>query len=137
LSGTGGLGRWRIGYRNEYNQRDDLSLEDRFVSYSPVRHQLSGRLINRLGENWTLQTSLSYRFSHYQDPNREPAPGDPETLIETRRSEDRIEAALAVHYALNRTFRSFAEYRYTDNSANIDRYNYQSNQVSLGIDALF
>ena len=135
LFGRADIGRWRVGYRNEFNDRDDLDADDTFLSYSPWRHEFYGDLRRRLTDRLDAQARLEYRHSRYRDDNREfDTEGD---LIEGQRRENRWVAALLLRYNLNRTFSTFVEYRFTDNDSNFDRFTYRGNQVQLGIDAAF
>jgi hypothetical protein len=130
-------GEWRIGYKNEINDRDDLTTaDDQFFSYSPIRHSVYGQVRRHLSDQWTLRTRLEFRNSQYRDDNREV---DSETgvITEKGRKEDRLDASVLIRYSVNNTFSTFAEYRYTDNNTNFDRFSYQSNQVMLGVDAIF
>lgn len=139
---NGGI--WRIGYRNEFNDRDDLFLtgdpattdDDQFFSYSPMRHSLYGQIGRELSESLSLRTRLEYRKSQYSDANREV---DAETgaVTAARRDEDRIDLSALLRYSINKTVSTFAEYRYTDNDTNFDRFTYKSNQFMVGIDAIF
>lgn len=129
-------GEWRIGYRNEYNDRDDLAgVDNQFFGYSPMRHSVYGQLRRSLGERWSLQARVEYRRSQYPDSNREI---DVETTLmtETRRDEDRTDLSTLLRYSPNKVLSIFAEYRYSNNDSNLDRFAYKSNQVMLGLDAI-
>lgn len=128
---------WRLGYRNEYNDREDLATDaGQFFSYSPMRHAFYGQLRNELSDRVSLRTRLEYRKSLYADDNREIDP-DTEAVTQARREEDRMSFSTLLRYSLNRTFSTFAEYRYTDNASNFSRFSYNSNQVMLGIESIF
>ncbi len=128
---------WRLGYRNEYNERNDLETEQgQFFSYSPMRHSIYGQLRNDLSEKTSLRTRLEYRKSLYPEDNIEIDP-ETEAVTEMTRDEDRVEFSALLRYTFNRTFGVFSEYRYTDNDSNFSRFSYQSNQVMLGLEAIF
>ncbi len=135
LFGSAAFGRWRVGYGNEFNDRDDLDSEVEFLSYSPWRHEVYGQLSQRLTDRMGVQTRLAFRHSHYRDDNREV--GLDNVLTEKQRKEDRFMASILLRYALTRTFSTFAEYRYTNNDSNFDRFSYRGNQIQVGIDATF
>ncbi len=135
LFGRVGSGRWRLGYGNEFNHRDDLESGDEFLSYSPWRHEVYGELSHSLSDRVGLRTRLAYRYSHYRDDNREiDADG---VLTEKQRKEDRYLASIILRYAISRAFSTFAEYRYTYNDSNFDRFSYRGNQFQVGLDAVF
>lgn len=126
---------WRLGYINEYNNRDDVDVPPAFQSYSPVRHALFGQVTQQLTQKLSTTARLEYRDSTYQDEDvTVEADG---SLTEVERNEDRLEASLVARYDLSRVFGLFAEYRYTDNDSNLARYAYQSNQLMVGLDAAF
>lgn len=130
-------GQWRIGYINEYNDRDDLEPGDgQFFSYSYLGHSVYGELRKFFGARWSLQARLEYQTNQYFDDNRviDLQTGD---VKEARREEDRITAATVLRYSVNNAFSVFGEYRYTDNDTNFDRFTYQSNQIMLGLDTVF
>jgi hypothetical protein len=128
---------WRIGYRNELNYRDDLlTTENKFFSYSPTRHSVYARLRKDLNTNWSVTGRAEYRNSQYSDSNRELDP-ESEELIERARREERVEVSALLRYDLTRSVSLFTGYRYTDNSANFERFTYNSNEFSIGLDAVF
>lgn len=127
--------RWKIGYTNEYNNRDDFDSAPVFQSYSPVRHSIFGQLTSKFTQRFSTTTRLEYRNSRYQDDDV--VLDENNDAISSRRDEDRLEGSFMARYELNRTFGAFAEYRYTDNDSNLTRYVYESNQFMVGIDASF
>lgn len=135
LSRDYGSVEWRFGYRNEYNDRDDLDTGAEFFSYSPIRHALYGKVDFRLAPEWTLRTRVEYRDSNYRDDNEQLDVNN--NLIVRERDEQRTRASVSLRYAFAERFSVFGEYRYTDNDANFDRFNYESNQFMVGVDAVF
>lgn len=135
LSRNYGSAKWQIGYRNEYSDRDDLDTGTEFFSYSPTRHAIYGKADFRLAPKWTLGTRMEYRNSRYGDDNRQLDMNS--NLIIKERDENRTQASVALRYAFADRFSVFGEYRYTNNDANFDRFNYVSNQFMVGVDAVF
>ncbi|MDQ2076910.1 tetratricopeptide repeat protein [Marinimicrobium sp. ABcell2] len=128
---------WRLGYRNEYNARGDLETEQgQFFSYSPMRHSVYAQLLNEFSDEITLRTRVEYRKSLYPEDNIEI---DPETdaVTQMTRDEDRVDFSALLRYSFNKTFSVFSEYRYTDNDSNFGRFSYKSNQMMLGLEAIF
>jgi hypothetical protein len=127
--------RWKLGYIQEVNNRKDFDDAPTFQSYSPVQHSVFGQLTSKFTQRFSTTARLEYRNSRYQDDDVVLDEND--NAISARRNEDRLEGSLMGRYELNRTFGAFAEYRYTDNDSNINRYVYESNQFMVGIDASF
>jgi len=127
--------RWRLGFRNEYNDRDDLTTAREFYSYSPARNSVYDRVNYRFHPDWSLATHLEYRDSRYRDENRNLNGNG--ILIEKKRDEQRIQASVLVRYNISDRISAFGEYRYTDNDSNFDRFSYDSNQFMVGLDAVF
>ncbi|HDZ56291.1 MAG TPA: hypothetical protein ENI17_10385 [Pseudomonas xinjiangensis] len=126
---------WRVGYINEFNDRDDFAVGPLFQSLSPVRHSIFGQLTQQFSARVSAITRLEYRNSRYRDDD---VGVDADyRLIKTRRDEDRMEGSMMVRYDMSDTLGTFAEYRYTDNDSNISRYVYDSNQFMLGVDVAF
>lgn len=126
-------GHWEMGYQNELNQREDLSDDPMFYSYSPTRQSVFARVNFRLSEQLLLTSRLEGRFSQY--PDREvDAVGN---RTEEKRQDLRWRAALNASYRLTSVFSLFAELEHLTNSSNFDDYEYASNQFQLGVDAVF
>jgi len=54
-----------LGYRYEWNARNDYSTATSFFSYSPVRHTLFGEYEYRLTSHWAGRVNYEYRDSDY------------------------------------------------------------------------
>lgn len=134
LLGHEGL-RWKLGYTNEYNDRDDINSDLSFESVSPVRHTLFGQMDHQISPRLTGTARAEYRDTRYRNANM--VQDDQGNPLRLTRSEERLEMSLQARYSLHQTFGVFAEYRYVDNDSNIVRYAYESNQLMLGMDAAF
>jgi tetratricopeptide (TPR) repeat protein len=54
-----------LGYRYEWNARNDYSTATSFFSYSPVRHTLFGEYEYRVTTHWAGRMNYEYRHSDY------------------------------------------------------------------------
>jgi hypothetical protein len=124
--------RIRVGYQFDYNDRDDLSLTSEFFSYSPTRHRVFAAVEQSFSEKLSAEVRVSLRNSEYDDDNIEIEPDS--SVTQEARDEDRLGAKIRVGYRITDRWRLFGEYQYTDNDANFDRYNYDSNLYMLGIE---
>jgi len=122
---------WRIAYKLEFNEREDLATSSTFTSFSPTRHNL--RLAGEipLASEWTLGGDLRYRFSRYNDEN---IFSDGSSVL---REDLQYQAMLKLRYELATNWEAQLEYSYTSNDSSIDGYDYDRNLYLLGISALF
>ncbi|WP_303908394.1 tetratricopeptide repeat protein [Thiohalomonas denitrificans] len=118
-------------YRLDRNDRNDLRTSTTFTSYSPVRHTFRGGYDTLVAPNWNLQTELEYRTSRYSDDN---VLADESTI---RREEDRYRADLRLSRRLDKRWRVVGRYEFTDNRANLDRYDYTRNLYTVNLTAAF
>lgn len=118
---------WDAHYTNEFNDRDDRALQGYFLSASPVRHQLGGNIIRRLGQFWTLELATRYRLSEY--PDDEVRLGASLGEREDKRWWNRV--GLARRIGDDWTAR--LEWSYSDNDSNIDEFDYERDQVLFSV----
>ncbi|WP_175452454.1 tetratricopeptide repeat protein [Thiohalomonas denitrificans] len=118
-------------YRFDRNDRNDLRTSTTFTSYSPVRHTFRGGYDALVAPNWNLQAELEYRTSRYSDEN---VLADNSTV---RREEDRYRADFRLSRRLDKTWRIVSRYEFTDNQANLDRYDYTRNLYAVNLTAAF
>lgn len=131
-SGPLGRGWWRIGYRIELNDRDDIQESDAFFSRSPIRHRLRLETGQPLPGPFSLQGRLAYRHSRYSDADRfSNADG---STTEKRRTEDRLSARLGMRWRFIRHWSALLEYEYRDNSSSFGGFEYQRNTLLLGLE---
>lgn len=124
--------RWTLRYRLEYNDRDDLTAGNTFLSYSPLRNGILVQGDWYAAPDWTLTAGAEYTNSHYHDENRM---SDIDGLFKVQeRDSDEIEAWVKVQYELARNWRVLAEYRYNKNSDNFLLYDYDRNEVKVAIE---
>lgn len=123
------------GYSFEYNDRDDLRRGNEFFSYSPYRNDFFAEVEYQLAPKWIVELRGEYQKSLYQDDNREIAADG--TVQQDERDDDRITLSLRGDYEFARDLTAFAEYRYIDNSSNFERYEYDSNEIMIGIQKRF
>ncbi len=121
---------WRVAYRVELNDRQDLPS----ASYSPTRNELRGRYLRYLPDGWELGGRLAWRYSSY-----------PNATIGKRR-DNRLRAGLELVKKLRKRTRLRLGYEYTDNRSNIDNvvigtrtygYSYTRNIFRISLDHRF
>lgn len=127
-------GKTYAGVGLEYNDRDDLSEQNEFFSYSPLRSDIHAGLDYSVAQEWTLILYGQYRKSLYPDENRVNVDG---TLTEEKREDDRILVSVRGEYDVSRNVIGFAEYTRTDNDSNFSRYSYESNRIMVGVRRMF
>ena len=127
-------GKAYAGVGLEYNDRDDLSEQDEFFSYSPLRGAVRAGLDYALAQRWTLVLSGEYRKSLYPDENSMNVDG---VLTEDKREDDRVLVSVRGEYDVSRDVIGFAEYTRTDNDSNFSRYSYESNRIMVGLRRMF
>lgn len=119
--------RFQASYEYEVNDRNDYTGTTTFSSYSPTRHTIDLRARFEPTPQWQLKGRLAYRNSRYADANIL-ASG-----ARVTREDDQARAAIGISRKLGRTLTLDADYKYTDNSSNIDVYTYTRNVYSVGI----
>lgn len=137
LEGRLGTGPWtgRLGYELELNDREDLDLGQEFISASPTRHEISGRLGRDLGALWRGQVRAAYRLSRYPDPNVEQTTSG---LVKTTREDSKLRLGIRFRRELPWwRLRAFGEFERTRNNSSIDSYDYRANVYTAGLERLF
>ena len=125
-----GGNRYRLSYTFETNDRNDRSSATTFSSSSPVRHTLRANAKVPLSGKWGTEFDVRYRDSRYKDDNVSNG-------VSTRRNDDRFKAKAELNYQINRKTDVFVDYTHTDNESNIDSFDYDRNEVSVGVNYLF
>lgn len=117
------------GQYEQYNLHDRVVGGD-FYSYSPTRQSI--RLKYRYLSNpaWRLETSLRYRRSEYADPNR--IGGEVK-----RRIENQFKAVVTLGYVITPHATLQLGIEHTDNQSTWERYTYQRNAYTAGVEWLF
>jgi tetratricopeptide (TPR) repeat protein len=117
------------GQYEQYDRHDRIVGGD-FYSYSPTRQSI--RLKYRYLSNpaWRLETSLRYRRSQYADPNR--IGGEVK-----RRIENQFQAVVTLGYVVSPHATLQLGIEHTDNQSTWDRYTYQRNAYTVGMEWLF
>lgn len=126
-------GRLRLGYQLELNDRDDLARNGEFFSYSPTRHKLFVLLDRPAPGNWHYTLRGEYRYSRYDDPYRLTNG----STREVTREDHRYLAGVRGQRTLSRKTDLFLDYRYIDNDANLEAYDYARHQIMGGIEARY
>ena len=123
--------RLRLGYDYEYNDRDDFSGGDDFISYSATRHTLLGEVGFPVAINLKGKLRAEYRTSLYNDANIING------VEQSTREDDRYRLTAKLTYRINREWDFVTSYIYTDNDSNDPDKTYQRNQVLVGVQSLF
>lgn len=127
LSGTTGENwNWKLGYRYEFDDRDDLDLGDLFTSYSAQRHSLQADWGMQRG-SWRSKLSANYRNSKYMDNN---LMLDGSSAL---RKDHRLKLSARSSWALFDDWSLSAEYSFTDNESNIEAYDYDRHMLLFGV----
>ena len=108
-------------YEFESNSRDDLAS----TSYSPTRHTVRGKYTHIFNQDWRLTGDIAYRKSDY------PA------LANFSRNDSRIKMASYLDYYFDKTAKLRAKIEYTDNSSNLNTFEYKRTVLSVGVSKSF
>ena len=124
---VGALGRFSLRYQFDLDDREDLSEEGRFVSFSAQRHGLFARW-SKTGPKWEALLSADYRFSRFDD--------DTQTFpiaLDERRKDQRYRINARLAWLFTEQISISLDYSYSDNDSTIDRYDYDRNLIMSGI----
>jgi tetratricopeptide (TPR) repeat protein len=113
----GAAGRLRPSLELERNDRASASV-------SPDRQRLALRYGRSITELWSLDATIAYRNSDFDD-------------LAAPRQERLREASATARRALARGFTLSAQYRWADNESNVAQFSYTSNRVSLALGKVF
>jgi tetratricopeptide (TPR) repeat protein len=119
-----------LGYVLELNDRADFEQNGERVDYSPTRHLVSVQVRRPLSPVLTAQARLTAGSSEYSDANVVDGSS-------TVRDDRTTSFNLRLERVLDSRWSAFGEYTYTDNGSNIDSYDYQRHEASVGIGARF
>ncbi|MFK7731452.1 MAG: tetratricopeptide repeat protein, partial [Pseudomonadales bacterium] len=117
---------WKLAYRYEFDDRDDLDLGDLFTSYSAQRHSLQAEWGLQRG-HWRNKLSANYRSSDYMDTN---------LMLDgniVSRKDQRMKLSARSSWALFDDWTLSAEYSFTDNKSNIETYDYDRHMLLFGV----
>lgn len=135
--------RWRFprktvsfdfGYHWEFNDRDDLSQDGNFFSYSPMRHTLAAGLDWRVLPSWEISVDADYRISHYDGTNR--LVDSDGIYKEKTREADRLKLRLKTQWQLSQNLRVAGQLELIDNQENFDTYSYDKTEMSFMVEYL-
>lgn len=118
---------YRLGYRLELNDRDDQDSAGNTVSVSPTRHRLRAFVGRELGAGQWGEVGLGYENSRYTQD--EASNGD---LL--KRQDHANQFLLRTGRSLGKTTILIAEYSYTGNQSNIDRFDTDQHLVQVLIE---
>jgi len=125
----------RLGYELELNNRDDSATTTEFFSYSPTWNRIYADVTRTLSDRFDVQVRAEYQIGRYADENIEmQADG---STVTAKRDDDRVNASLRLTHHISAAWDAFGEYAYSNNSSNFSQYEYQDNQLTIGIERLF
>ncbi|MBR9871145.1 MAG: heme biosynthesis protein HemY [Gammaproteobacteria bacterium] len=116
-----------LQYRFDFNDRKDRDIGDEFFSVSPMRHTLGFKLSYAITRAFTVGTDASFRQSDYTHAHRF---NSGETIT---RSDQRLTYHLNAQYQFDHTFAVTTKLGRLSNESNIDRYQYDRETVTLGV----
>ena len=125
-----GGNRYRLSYTFETNDREDRSTTTTFSSSSPVRHTLRANAKIPLSGKWGTVFDVRFRDSRYKDDNVSSG-------VSTRRNDDRFRAKAELNYQINRKTDVYVDYTHTNNDSNISSFDYDRNEITVGVNYLF
>lgn len=123
--------KWKLFYRFELNDRNDFKSGPVFTSYSPMRHEFQLSAIKSLSDNWKAGIEYGYRLSRYDDENKL-SPG-----VHVLRDDTMYQLSMNAIKSIDEHWDLVLEYQYTNNSSNIDIFDYDRNRYQLSLFALF
>lgn len=118
---------YRLGYRLELNDRDDQDSAGNTVSVSPTRHRLRAFVGRELGAGQWGEVGLGYENSRYTQEEA----SNGEML---KRQDHANQFLLRTGRSLGETTILIAEYSYTANQSNIDRFDTDQHLVQVLIE---
>ncbi|NIB38565.1 tetratricopeptide repeat protein [Pseudomaricurvus alkylphenolicus] len=117
-------GRWKLRYRFDNDNRDDLQAEDLFYSYSASRHSFKAQW--SMNWDWVdLSTGIEYRFSDYHDDHVING-------LSQHREDNRLRLNVRAEWLLSPQWSLTTDYSFTDNDSSIEQYDYNRNILMFG-----
>ncbi|WP_323751083.1 hypothetical protein [Marinobacter sp.] len=116
-----------LQYRFDYNDRKDREIGDQFYSVSPMGHTLGAKLSYAITRALKIGANASFRYSEYTQPHTFK---NGETK---KRTDRRLSYSLNAEYQFDQTFAATTKLGRMSNDSNIDRYQYDRDTISLGI----
>ncbi len=122
-------GAWsgEMQYRFDFNDRKDRDFGDEFYSVSPMGHMLALKLSYAITRALKIGGDASFRHSDYAQShtfkNGETA----------KRSDQRLSYGINAEYQFDQTFAVTTKLSHMSNDSNIDRYQYDRDTVTLGV----
>lgn len=129
---TRGDWRWHAGYGLEYNDRQDLSVDGMFFSYSPTRHQLELKTDWQVTSRWSLAAGMAFEAAQYDGENRLiDVNGETRTA---QRETDIRQLWLRSEFDFTDRWQLNLQWRQTDADDTFDLYAYQRNVLHIGLE---
>jgi len=108
-----------------------------YTSYSRDWIKLKGRLSWKWSENWKQQVEASVRTTEYHDSDQFLANSSDTALTEQQRSTTRVGLKTELSRKITENLDLSLRYKYIDDDANNDNYDFSSQTMSLGVNYLF
>ena len=131
--------RWYLRARVISNDRDDLTTEDSFTSFSYLKYTVGAGYRWDISD-WTMRARINYSKADYADDNALlfVGPLGREFSVSTgRRSDSNVSAVISAEYQLTKHWLLTAEFDSTNNSSNIQEYDYDNQVIMFGISYSF
>lgn len=135
IARTFGASRLRLGYELELNDRRDDSTATEFFSYSPTWNRFYAAATTSVSDSFDIGLRADYEISRYRDENVQTNPDGSVSIA--ARDDDRYSASLRATYHALRNWDLYGEYRYANNSSKFSEYEYNDNQIQIGIERPF
>jgi hypothetical protein len=125
----------RLGYELELNDRRDDSTATEFFSYSPTWNRFYAAATTSFSDAFDVRLRADYELSRYRDKNVQVNPDGSVSIA--ARDDDRYSASLRATYHASGKWDVFGEYQYANNSSKFSEYEYNDNQIQIGIERPF
>ena len=123
-----------LGYSLDLNNRNNLSTPTQFLSVSPTRNGVFGRIKWQYSDATSFFVESTFQHSRYNQANTLVQNGVTTSLT---RVDNWRTLAMGANHAFSNAWNVHADYHYTRNSSNIPLYAYDSNAVMLSLEYLF
>ncbi len=123
---------FRLRYRHETNDREDLSRGAAFASYSPDRDSLRGEFRWQISNRVSSKLYYEITDSDYQQTN---TLRDSDGTVRSQiRENEKQQAGVTFNYQINSHWRLSADVRHTDADDNYKLYSYDQKVAAIGIE---
>lgn len=126
--------RYKINYDVEKNRRADRTINQYFISYSPLRQNLGILWEQTWASRFTTRQGVGYRFSQFRDANTFQNDSDDE---EKKRRDEKVSLQVGLGLLLSQKISVDLDYITNVSDSNIAFYDYEQSLLNLGINIKF